>query len=132
MAVAVDGAAGGVVDVVAGLPESHAVWELVTDLDLVELQLDPTGVTELDVTTGGVAIARLGAVRIEDARGLDELSAAADADGGGLRFDAVALVGSAHGALVRASAWAEDETAARAFLARYDARYPVLAQPTAI
>ncbi len=126
VAVALDGAVGGVVDVVPGLPQSHAVWELVTDLDLVELQLYPTSVTELDVTTGGVAIGRLDAARIEDARGLDELAAAADAGGGGLRFDAVALAGSAHGALVRASAWAEDETAARAFLARYDARFPVL------
>jgi hypothetical protein len=123
VAVAVDGKAGGVVDVVAGLPESHAVWELVTDLDLVELQLDPDAVAELDVTTGGVAIGRLDVVRIEDARGLGDLAAAADADGGGLRFDAVALVGSAHGALARASAWAEDETAARAFLARFDAQY---------
>jgi Biotin carboxylase, N-terminal domain len=132
ISVALDGAAGGVVDVGAGLPESHAGWELVTDLDLVELQLDPTLVTDLDVTTGGVAIGRLDVTRIEDARGLDELAATADVDGGGLRFDAVALVGSAHGALVRATAWAEDETAARAFLARYAERYPVLAQPTAI
>ena len=132
VAVAVDGAVGGVVEIVAGLPESHAVWELVTDLDLVELQLDPTAVTELDVTTGGVAVGRLDLARIEDARGLDQLSAAADADGGSLRFDAVALVGSPHGALVRASAWAEDETTARAFLARYEARYPVLAPPTAV
>ena len=125
---ATGGSPGGVVDVVAGLPESHAVWELVTDLDLVELQLDPTAGAELDVTTGGIAIGRLDVVRIDDARALEDLSAAADADGGGLRFDAVALSDSAHGALVRASAWAEDETAARAFLARYEASYPVVAQ----
>jgi hypothetical protein len=122
------GAVGGVVDVVAGLPESHAVWELVTDLDLVELQLDPTAVAELDVTTGGVAVGRLDVTRIDDARGLGDLAAAADADGGGLRFDAVALADSPHGALVRASAWAEDETAAREFLARYETQYPVVAQ----
>lgn len=128
IALALDGSVGGVVDVVAGLPESHAGWELVTDLDLVELQLDPTAVAELDVTTGGVAVGRLDAVRLDDARGLGDLAAAADADGGGLRFDAVALVGSAHGALVRASAWAEDETAARAYLTRFDDRYPVVAQ----
>ena len=118
----------GVVDVVAGLPESHAAWELVTDLDLVELQLDPPGVAELDVTTGGVAVGRPGAEIVADAGALDDLRAAADADGGGIRFDAVALAGSPHGALVRASAWAEDEAAARAFLARFPARFPVLAQ----
>lgn len=124
----VDGAAAvavgadGVVDIVAGLPESHAVWELVTDLDLVELQLDPSSVAELDVTTGGVAVGRMTADTVEDARGLDDLSAAADAGGGGLRLDAVSLAGSPHGALVRASAWAEDESGARSFLARYDER----------
>ena len=123
---AIEGAAAvavgpdGIVDVVPGLSESHAVWELVTDLDLVELQLDPTAVGELDVTTGGVALGRLDTETIPDARVLDDLSAAAEADGGGLRFDAVALAGSPHGALVRASAWAEDEAAARALLARYD------------
>lgn len=110
----------GVVDVVPGLPESHAVWELVTGLDLVELQLGALSPVELDVTTGGAAVGHVHTSTVDDVRVLDDLSGRADADGGVIRIDAVALAGSAHGALVRASAWAEQTASARELLARFD------------
>ena len=97
----------GVVDVVAGLPETHAAWELVTDVDLVELQLlAATGKSTLtaqsELPRSGVAIGRVRADVVEDIRTLDRVT------GSGLRLDAVALAGSAHGALVRLSAWGRD------------------------
>ena len=110
----------GVVDVVAGLPETHAAWELVTDVDLVEQQLlAATGKTKLgtrsDLPVSGVAVGRTGPDVVDDLRTFDDLLEA------GLRLDAVARAGSAHGALVRASAWGADRAEAERLLASFTA-----------
>lgn len=108
----------GVVSVVAGLPEAHAAWELVTDVDLVELQLlAAIGRSPLtarsDLPLSGVAIGLTGVDVVDDLRTLDGLAAY------GLRLDTVALSGSAHGALVRVSAWGPDLAEAERVLADY-------------
>ena len=110
--------ADGVVAVVAGLPETHAAWELATDVDLVEQQLlAATGESPLsarsDFPVSGAAIGRPQVDAVDDIRSLDDVA------GAGLRVDAVAVAGSSHGALVRVSAWGEDLAEAERVLARY-------------
>lgn len=98
-----------------GWPEDTAVWELVTGLNLLELQIAAeTGSSiESEPVTDGVAVAGPGVDLVDDIRPL--LHSVEP----GLRLDTVPLAERGHGALVRASAWGADRAAAEAVLARY-------------
>jgi hypothetical protein len=111
--------AAGITGAGPGLPTHHAVWELVADLDLVELQLRaadgdaPSPSSVVRARVGGVAIGRPVEDIVDDVRSLDAVA------GDGLRIDAVGLAGSSHGALVRVSAWGADRAAAELTMRRY-------------